>query len=282
MKYKHIKYNLISFFTHLFTYGEKRFYYRNFLRTADSAPAAEKEIRTLFNSNYRLLQQYGTQYKIISLGWNCMPRSLTTTSMLKPGKGAGEKSLPFDLVITPPAVTAQLLETDFSAYFDGEWIFDPAEGCWVRSPETGILYPHDTDCGPEDLEKLQTRLRKRIENFREAVRFPGPVLFILNKATQFRGKPTGHTAADVEAVCRAIKKIRGENPYKILVTCCDPEDPGEPSDGAETVCHPYPRADYVWHHAERFTPEGVRFELGYIRLCRKALVELLKQSGVMR
>lgn len=254
--------------------------FRMTLKTIDHirqlAPALEKEAWDILMANFFLRKRFENQYKIVSLGFTCMCRHFATYAMLKPNKSSGEKGMPFDLAASPPKAVAHFLKTDFADYFTKEWTFNEERQCWNNAPDTGCFYAHDKDCGPQDLEKLRTRLKGRIENFREMMQFPGPVLFIIHKAYLLERKPTGFTDNDVQSLCDEIKNLRGDKPFRIIIFACDHDDHCREIRGAEIYHHPWPSLHYTWHNpAECNTPEGVKFELGLYALIRKGLVDLL-------
>ena len=57
-------------------------------------------------------------YEIVSLGTNCLPRTILTRAGIKPTKAEGELSTPFDLVAHKLSNIVHYLQTDFSDYFD--------------------------------------------------------------------------------------------------------------------------------------------------------------------
>lgn len=249
-----------------------------YMKISGKFPEAAGELWSFMNDNRKFMKRHSAEYKIISLGADCMPRTFTTLRMLKPCRAAGEKGMPFDLANTEPYALAHFLENDFADYFDGEWTYDYEHKRWKNAEWTGAFYPHDGDCEPtaEGLEKLKKRMAGRINNFREALSFPGPVLFVMHKATLDELRPVDHKAEDIERLCSKIADIRGDKPFKVLVIACDHNDNCEKIAGAELVKLRYPHAEYIWHLAERFTPAGVKFEIDFMDICRNALSDLLK------
>ncbi len=276
-----IKIKILELLSKFCPFKSFRLLLKSYSKVCECAPEYSSEVGNALWKNYRLFKKYSGQYKIISLGWNCMPRTLTTHCLLKPSKGAGEKSMPFDLAGSPPKAVQHFLETDFSDYFSGVWSYDEKYKWWRNDPSNGAFYPHDKDCGPDDLEFLKKRFSARIANFREAVKFDGPILFVMHKVTNIFDRPTGHTREDFESVCREIARIRGNKPYKILIIASDHDETCTEISGASFVLHPYPDEKYTWHnYSERFTPAGVKYELGLYNIFRSELEELLRSSGV--
>ncbi len=260
--------------------ADRRMLYKQILKYQKSAPGMEKQVRDMLKANYALRKKYGSRFKIVSLGSSCLPRTLATFTMLKAGKKSGEKSMPFDLALTPPKALARYLRTDFRDFFSERAFFDTEKGCWVSDdPADGLSFYHDKDCGINEFKKLTARYSARIENFREALNFPGPVLFLAHKMTHLLFKETiSYSPCEYEEVFREIKKIRGNKPFKILFFVCDHNDTTTGIEGAEFIHLLWPDAKYIWHHEERHTPEGVRFEMAFAENCRKALLALLEEN----
>ena len=58
-------------------------------------------------------------YTIISLGLNCLPRTLLTRWGLKPSKKLGEPSMPFDLAVFDQLEVTHCIKTEFCDFFKG-------------------------------------------------------------------------------------------------------------------------------------------------------------------
>ncbi len=124
--------------------------------------------------------------QIISLGANCMVRSVLTRHGIKPSKAEGELSYPFDLAVHPISCVINALEENFATYFDGLFfesnrrhIFDFSKKRDVWKKDDGTCFNHDTDCGVNDFEKLKTRFLTRIENFNKTLDSGVPILFVI-------------------------------------------------------------------------------------------------------
>ena len=278
MEYKSLKCNLLFYLSRIVPSKDFKMLCKQYLKSCEAVPEMSQPAWKCITANYKLRKKNRDKFKIVSLGWGCMPRTLLTLWMLKPSKGVGEKGMPFDLTATPPHASAHFLENDFADYFDGEWTYDYEHKRWKNAEWTGAFYPHDGDCEPtaEGLEKLKKRMAGRINNFREALSFSGPVLFVMHKATLDELRPVDHKAEDIERLCSKIAGIRGDKPFKFLVIACDHNDNCEKIAGAELVKLRYPHAEYIWHLAERFTPAGVKFEIDFMDICRNALSDLLQ------
>ncbi|MBE7703814.1 MAG: hypothetical protein E7Z89_07185 [Cyanobacteria bacterium SIG28] len=127
--------------------------------------------------------------EIVSLGPNCLPRTVLTRGGIKPSKAEGELSCPFDLVAHKLPNIIHYLETDFSDYFE-DFYFDVRKrnfldfrkkGFWKK--KDGTVFNHDKDCKINDKDKLIQRFKNRIANFYNITSGNLPVLFILNLQT---------------------------------------------------------------------------------------------------
>lgn len=131
------------------------------------------------------MQTKTDKYEIISLGTNCLPRTVLTRGNVKPSKNDGELSCPFDLVSHPIENIVRYLETNFNDYFDDLFFkirkrnfFDfRKKGLWQKMD--GTKFFHDKDCKSCDKEKLILRIKNRIKNFYKIIESDTPILFVL-------------------------------------------------------------------------------------------------------
>ena len=106
--------------------------------------------------------------EIVSLGINCLPRTVLTRNRIKPRKAEGELSCPFDLALHILPNIVHYLETDFCDYFSDIYfeirkrnIFDlRKKGLWKKAD--GTKFFHDKDCKADDKEEYH----RKSENYR--------------------------------------------------------------------------------------------------------------------
>lgn len=79
----------------------------------------ENRLNKIFNAYEKL-----RQYKIISLGYDCLPRTLFTYAHIKDRKQHGEKTMPFDLMITPNEHILNIIETNFESFINLQHIYE--------------------------------------------------------------------------------------------------------------------------------------------------------------
>jgi hypothetical protein len=158
--------------------------------------------------------QNDKKYEIVSLGINCLPRTVLTRLGLKPRKAQGELSCPFDLVMHKLDRITYYLSNNFEDYFDDLYfklgkkhIFDfRQKGTWRKTD--GTQFRHDKDCKAGDKEKLIARVKSRIENFNNIMKNERPVLFVLNVYTDY---------GDVLALYNELKRLRQDRFFKLAV-----------------------------------------------------------------
>ncbi len=122
-------------------------------------------------SLYDFFQFRKQNFKIVSLGNNCLPKVLTTAVKLKPRKIYGEKNCPFDLSIHAnlQKITEQI-QNNFKNYFDGL----VKNETW-ENPNLDARYPHDRYLTKE---KFIQRYKIRIANFNEIINSKKNLYFI--------------------------------------------------------------------------------------------------------
>ena len=193
--------------------------------------------------------------QIISLGQNCIPRTILTRHGIKPRKILGELSYPFDLAIFGTKEITKCLRTDFNEFFfDLE--FSKELDCWIKAPSC-IRFIHDTK-NKKELVKTYT---KRIENFKKEMKNPMPIIFIQLLEDD----------EDVESIYKEIKKLRQNLPFKLLII--DTQNIVN-FDNAEILKLPFPSEEYRnnWWKKEYYnSKEGKVFEKAICDFCKKFL-----------
>lgn len=153
-------------------------------------------------------------YEIVSLGVNCLPRTVLTRHGIKPSKAQGELSCPFDLVRHTLDRVIHYIETDFDDYLDDIYfqikkrnLLDfRKKGLWKKTD--GTTFFHDKDCKYNDFEKITTRISNRIENFRKILSSELPILFVLN---------IQEYPEEIERLYNILKSKCGEKKFKLAI-----------------------------------------------------------------
>ncbi len=161
-------------------------------------------------NNLKYLLRQTKEYKIISLGNDCLPRKFLTTAGLKPSKQMGEMSMPFDLCVTPIESLTHFLKTDFADYFDGLEYSDK-DSYWINK-KFNMIYNHDTDCGKDEKEKFISRFQTRIENFKKIISGDDFLFFVMH----FVGNEKY-----LEKLYLELKKLRNGDNFELLVLNTD-------------------------------------------------------------
>lgn len=160
------------------------------------------------------------KYEIVSLGQNCLPRTILTRWGIKPSKAQGELSCPFDLVKHELDRIIYYIENDFEGYFDDLYFklckknfFDfRGRGVWIKND--GTIFFHDKDCKKDDKEKLIQRISRRIDNFREIIKSDKPILFVMN-VMNYANDP--NINMKLVRLYNILKHIRGDKFFKIAL-----------------------------------------------------------------
>jgi len=165
-------------------------------------------------------KEVGTEklVEIVSLGVNCLPRTILTRGGVKPRKADGELSCPFDLVKHPPETVLKCLQNGFEGYFDDfffvlrkRWIFDfRNKGVWQKKDSTKFF--HDKDCKKDDLEKLTSRIKRRIENFNGIIKAEKPIVFVMVLFSETNC---------LDEIYNTLKDLRQGKPFEFVVISFD-------------------------------------------------------------
>ena len=154
------------------------------------------------------------KYEIVSLGLNCLPRTVLTRGGVKPRKADGELSCPFDLVAHPIETILKCLETNFEGYFDDlyfklrkrNFLDFRKQGIWQK--KDGTKFFHDKDCKQNDMEKLVNRIKNRIYNFNSIIAINKPVIFVMAVYSETNC---------IDKIFKELKRLRGDKPFKLLI-----------------------------------------------------------------
>lgn len=200
--------------------------------------------------------------QIISLGHNCIPRTVLTRAGIKPRKLQGELTYPFDLAITGVFEITKNLKNDFKEFLYN-LNYRKDEGFWVKEPDC-IKFVHDKKFKFKDKEKFIKTYEKRIENFRKEIKNPIPILFI-----QIVEKDE-----DVQNLYNELARLRGDYPFKLAII--DTQDKVN-FEKAYILKLPFPSEEYRqnWWKKEYYnSPEGIAFEKSICDFCLKIKEEL--------
>ena len=155
-------------------------------------------------SLYDFFQLKKQNFKIVSLGYNCLPRVLTTATKLKPRKIYGEKTYPFDLSIHSDIneITKQI-KTNFETYLENII----KKETW-ENPTLKAKYPHDKYL---TIDEFKHRYKKRIENFNEIINNPKIIYFI------YANYESKIEKIEVINLYNVLKEKRGNKPFNLIL-----------------------------------------------------------------
>ncbi len=164
-------------------------------------------------------------YRIIPLGSYCLPRVISTLSMLKPRKASGEKTLPFDLgFFWNIDGIIDTLDNEFKTFYDDielghlnhdktrdlEVLFDfnPQAKHWV-SEKLSAVFNHEYMMTSK--EEFRSRYDKRIENFYEYLKDERYELYFL--IASFNEVKL----SQINRLKSIINRYRSKNSYNIII-----------------------------------------------------------------
>jgi hypothetical protein len=236
-------------------------------RIADHLAAFDYLV-TMLDARVRRLVE-GTPFSVVSLGGDCLSRSVPTKWGIKPPRMLGELTMPFDLSVHPPAAVAAILESDFRDYLQTERLsFDPSVDLCVDRGR-GILWNHEvgSDWAEDGFRALKETYARRIANFRGALTDGRPTVLVLYFSAAFDD-------AAVRLVNRIARAVNRLATNRIAIACIWSSDRFE-IDRLARPTHvawveqtavmffsvPLPFWWYEWPKHEHFTrPEGMVFE----------------------
>lgn len=211
----------------------------------------------------------GVAFNVVSLGCDCLPRSVPTKWGLKPPKNLGELTMPFDLGVHPAGAIIEILEADFVNYPPvDEAIYSERHGFPIVE-RTGILWNHEVGSrwAEKNFAPLVERYCRRINNFRKKLNDGRPTVLVLYLNTPF----SADLRTQILRIARAARRLGG-NPMALSAFCSSTEAP------LDLLGHEYERIDldgmpveirrlvlpyswYMWFEHKNFTlPGGMLFE----------------------
>jgi hypothetical protein len=215
--------------------------------------------------------------KFISLGEDCLSRTVPTQWGLKPSARFGEKSCPFDLAVHPIHITSYLIEHGFEGYLETANLeFVEAAGyCFNSTLNVGFNHEVGRKYADDDFRLLTDVYNKRIQNFYRTIESEDKIVFIVHIQA-----PSEEKADQVE---RLWSILRSKWPTKqMLIVCVNTWPCGTqldntsvknvPEAGINVLNIRYPWEGYVWHYVHHcFSPLGYQFEKELIDGIKRAV-----------
>ncbi len=226
-------------------------------------------------ANLRLHQDVA----LLSLGFDCLGRTIPTRWGLRPPRRLGAVSGPFDLAVHMPEVVERLVLEGFPDYLDpAQLAFRPEHNFCVH---TGFDISFNHERGPEfaenDFQLLREIYGRRVANFEAALLDPRPLLLVAHSPA-FMGIYAGQVEG-LRRVLRHVAERRSAPTRLVVIKTHNPGDrPGSCAlDDDEMAVHilPLPREGYVWYEPQDFlSDEGFALERGMVRLVQEGIERL--------
>jgi hypothetical protein len=211
----------------------------------------------------------GFNYNLVSLGGDCLSRSVPTKWGLKPPRLLGEPTMPFDLSVHPPASVAEILERDFLDYLDVERLRYDGERNVCVDPSRQIIWNHEvgSDWAASEFAALRDLYARRIENFHNALTDGRPTVALLYVSARFN-------EAALRIAYRITRALNRLASNRLAVVCIGSSEKSS-FQSSERPVHiewlgrtalmlfrvPLPHSWYAWPLHNHFTrPEGMEFE----------------------
>ncbi len=217
-------------------------------------------------------------YKIISLGFDCLPRTIATRWGIKPSRSQGELSCPFDLAFHSYSNICKLLDNDFDDYLNPQYLdlvtdeYQPYKTIVVNTKylckfvhENGNIWQEN------EFQRFRKRYQQRIDNFHSYLK-GSPILFILNlNINSYDVYP--QELADI------IERKFPDLSFNILVIDTSPNGQkskpkeNKSADSRISIEHvPLPSTNYRWSLSNHYTTEaGILFERKIALAMRSAI-----------
>lgn len=234
------------------------------------------EKRRLFEESQRY------DYRIISLGTQCLPATLATRWGLKATKAMGEERLPFDLAISPYEAVLELFETEFASY-RADSIRTNAHGVqYYTDNEKGILYNHDylkrlVPLESEDEKKssvlaaFDSVLADRVQSLRNAL-CAGNCLAVICLAPEEQLNLGAGLEDFLLRLGTCIRAFSPCNRLQAFVLTQEQDSQRLLADGTALAFCNMPHGVYIWHTPGSYLTEaGFLFEQRIARILMQAI-----------
>jgi hypothetical protein len=208
--------------------------------------------------------------KVISLGEDCLPRTLSTHWGIKPSAKLGEKSHPFDLAVHSIQSIVELIDRDFSGYLNSADLHFHDDIQIVRNKKLDITFNHEPgeDYKKNDFALLRSVYAKRVENFCTDVCKEGKILFVYHNEN-----PEVTADSSQARLEEALSRKWSNKNYKLIVIntfsfsteILAQVSNISSSSNTLTINACYPFDNYVWHiPGDCLSPAGYAFEKSII------------------
>lgn len=224
---------------------------------------SKRHIRKLFD-NYDFKEAKRCRkfkHQIISLGNNCMGRTIPTVYGLKARKIYGEKTIITDQTYFGNiSDLVYLWNTNFEDFLDGLY-FSKELNAWY-APKYKSHSPHEFQLTKEEFSKT---IKKRIKNFYEMVNTDKYAIFLRFEACKC-------STDDIKLLADKIREVRKGKPYKLVIVNHNAHIDGFHDDN--TIIIDYPMTLSAKWQFELDTEEGKKFCAAFIEPIKKIIEEI--------
>lgn len=215
---------------------------------------------------------------LISVGSDCMPRTLFTKWGLRRSRKFGERTLPFDLAYAGSLGTLRLLIDDFRGMLDPEKL---TIADWVDAPinvDYPIIFNHES--GPlwraNGHEKLIERYIIRIQRFRSILSNGKTTIVVMNFVDPFSARAQDDLILAIKSL---DMRTKGRIRFICVITGISAPEWQEKYEENITnkailtrVYNEKPRLQYEFYQPECYTSlEGVKYERGFLEAIRSVV-----------
>ena len=225
--------------------------------------SSRRYIRKLFeNYDFKEAKRCKSfKYQIISLGNNCMARTITTVYGLKAKKIYGEKTIITDQTFFGNIRDLiHLWNTNFEDFLDGLY-FSKELNAWY-APKYNSHSPHEFQLTKEEFSET---VKKRIKNFYEMINTDKYAIFVRFEARKC-------SAEDIKLLADKIRETRDGKPYKLVVI--NHNEHIENFQDDNTIIIDYPMTLSPKWQLELETEEGKKFCAAVIEPIKKIIEDI--------
>lgn len=218
---------------------------------------------------------------LLSLGFDCLGRTVPTRWGLKKPRCLGERSGPFDLAVHMPEVVTQLLLSDFEGYMNPPNLrYDPGLGYCVDE-RLRIHYNHEQGSryAEDDFSELLAVYARRLDGFRLALQSPRPLLLVAHSP------PTmGVYQQQIDGLRDAFRLVaaRREAPTEMLMiktydtASVSPSIQSFAEAGFTYLLTQLPAEGYIWFEPQHFLSDvGFEWEKSIVTAIEDVIQRLM-------
>ena len=225
---------------------------------------------------------------VLSMGCDCLSRTIPTRWGLKPTARLGERSAPFDLSVTTPEGVERLLSEGFDRLTDPALLTYSDEHCIPLNSEMGTTFNHEVgpDYAADDFARLRTTYEPRIATINRVITSDTPLLMVVHIPDFFSAQP-GHLDL-FQRVFTGVVERRTAPASMVVINTFQPGSPDATPPVADITTGSFqwwnvqlPWDGYVWHRVDHFvSPAGIAFEHSLAGRLRQEAVPLQTAQNV--